>query len=359
MPRCAADAVAEMVEWKLAPHHLQTPAAFTNGEERLRSALAELVGAPVEQMVLANSASYGLHVVANGLSLRSDDEVIVAANDFPSDILPWMRLQDAGVVVRRVNPAGAVLSASEVEAAMTDRTKVVCLTWVHSFSGQQVDLDAIGEACRRRDALFVVNGAQGVGGIPIDVSDHPIDVLSGVGFKWLVGPYGTGFCWLGERALERVAPTKLYWKTSFTIDDFAQPELDLDAALSRKSGSDASAHDIFGTSNFFNFAALTASVGLVADVGVERINAHNLELADQLISGVDPDRFEVADRGDPTRLTSIVFLLPRREPLESVAARLASDRIDVAPRSGHIRLSPHFYNTSNDIDRALTSLNRA
>lgn len=356
LPRVAADAVTEMVAWKMAPHHLQTPNAFTDIQDQLRGELAALVGAPPSQIVLANSASYGLHLVANGLPLASGDEVIVAANDFPSDILPWLRLRDQGVQVIQVRPTAAVLTADEVAAAITPRTRAVCLTWVHSFSGHRIDLDAIGAVCRDAGALFVVNGSQGVGAVPLNVADHPIDVLTSVGFKWLVGPYGTGFCWLGERALDRVAATKLYWKTSLTIEDLAAPQLDLEAAIGRNDPRHASRHDIFGTSNFFNYAAWLASVRLIRETGIDSIHQHNLALADQLCDGVDRSRWEIAARSPAAQPTGIVFARPTGEDLGDVADRIRAANVDVAVRSGHVRIAPHLYNTTTDIERCLEAI---
>jgi len=353
LPNRAAEAVLQMVEWKQQPHHLSSPQPFTEVPERLRSLLAGLLSVPESEIALANSSSYGLHLVANGLELGDGDEVVVAANDFPSDVLPWLRLQRFGVTVMQVQPSGPVPTADEIRAAITSRTRVVCLSWVHSFSGHVTDLDAIGDVCRSVGALFVVNGSQGVGGMPIAPSDLPVDVLTSVGFKWLCGPYGTGFCWLGPRALERLQPTKLYWLNAFNADDLARPELDLNDITPAVTGR----HDVFGTANFFNFAALTAAVDLVDATGVDRIQSHNQRLAAGLIDGIDRSRYEVQHRGDPNRLSSIVFIRPTDRGVDDLAQHLEKKGIDVARRRGMIRIAPHFYNTEADIDRALSTLN--
>jgi selenocysteine lyase/cysteine desulfurase len=353
LPRRAADAVAQMVQWKLQPHHLNRPQPFTDVPERLRSRLADLVSVPASEITLANSSSYGLHLVANGLELGEGDEVVVAANDFPADILPWLRLRRFGVKVTQVQPSNLVPSADEIRAAITARTRVVCLAWVHSFSGLVIDLDAIGNVCRSVDALLVVNASQGIGAIPMTPRRLPVDVVTSVGFKWLCGPYGTGFCWLGERALDRIQPTKLYWLNAFNADDLARPELDLENITPAVTGR----HDVFGTANFFNFAALAESVELVRVTGVDRIHSHNLALAGRLVDSVDQSRFEIQDRGNAARLSSIVFVRPIDRALEDVAHRLESRAIDVARRRGMIRIAPHFYNTESDIDQAVDVLN--
>ncbi len=355
LPDRAADAARQMVAWKQQPHHMSTPAPFTEIPARLRGVLAQLLGAHTDEVALANSSSYGLHLISNGLDLVAGDEVIVAANDFPSDVLPWLRLRETGVVVKQLEPTGKVLTAAEIATEITPATRVVCLTWVHSFSGHVVDLDAVGELCRRVGALLVVNGAQGIGAIPISPGSQPIDALVGVGFKYLCGPYGTGLLWLGPRAMDRVASSKLYWLSALTADDLAQEVLDLDGI---EAPHNAARHDVFGTANFFNFAALTESAGLVLETGVDRIYAHNLALADMLVAGIDSTRFEVQPRGPIGRQSSILFARPLHRPLEEVGERLVAGGVDVARRRGMIRLAPHFYNTVDDIDRALDVINR-
>lgn len=342
-----------MVRWKQQPHHLKTSEPFSEVPARLREVLAGLIGAPPAEVVLANSSSYGLHLIANGLRLQPGDEVVVAANDFPSDILPWLRLVPDGVVVKQIQPEDRVITADELARVLTSNTRVVCLAWVHSFSGHVVDLDAVGELCRSVDALFVVNGAQGVGGIPIQVSDHPIDALTSVGFKYLCGPYGTGFCWLGERAAELLTPSKLYWLSALTADDLAAPDLDL---ASLEVPDTAARHDVFGTANFFNFAALTESANLVSTIGVDRIHRHNLSLARRLVERLDESRYTVQSRGCDDRRSAIVFVEPASGPVDAVAQHLANEGVDVAQRAGLLRFAPHFYNTSADIDRAVAAL---
>jgi cysteine desulfurase/selenocysteine lyase len=353
LPLCAAKSVSEVIQWKLQPHHLQDAAVFTNIPNQLRSLLAALISAPESEIVLANSASYGLSLLANGLDWKTDDEVIVSSTDFPSDILPWLNLKRLGVSVKQVRPQGKVLTVDEVCGSFTSRTRVLCLTWVHSFSGHVVDLQAIGNACREANVLFVVNGAQGVGAIPLDVADYPIDVLTSVGFKWLCGPYGTGFCWIGPRAAEYMHPTKLYWLNALTTDDLSKPELD----ISDISVSNTGQHDIFGTANFFNFAPFTEAVNLIVKTGISKIYSHNLELTHHLIGQVDSKRFNIGALSQGELQSSILFLKPKKGHVDELGRFLAYNGIDVAQRAGMIRISPHFYNTFDEIDRTVNLLN--
>ena len=169
LPDCAVQAAEAAIGWKRRPYKL-TAARFRDVPARLRQALARLIGGDADDIVLANSASYGLHLVANGMRWRAGDEVLVMDTDFPSDILPWLRLESRGVTVRRERPLGKVFEPDEIRTRLGPKTRVLCLTWVHSFSGWTIDLHAIGELCRAHDVKFVVNASQAVGARPLDVS---------------------------------------------------------------------------------------------------------------------------------------------------------------------------------------------
>ncbi len=145
LPRCAQRAALEAIELKRTPARLDD-ALFAEVPARLRTAPARLTNAPPEQIALANR-----------------------------------------------------LTADIVAAEITPRTRAVCASWVYSFSGNAIDLEACGRACHERDVLFFVNGSQALGAAPIDVTSLPIDALSCCGFKWLCGPYATGFA---DRVLE-------------------------------------------------------------------------------------------------------------------------------------------------------------
>ena len=170
--------------------------AFLRGPPPAEGGARRLIAASADDIILANGASYGLHLIANGFRWRRGDEVLVMRGDFPSDILPWLGLERRGVTVRQLSPRGRVLESDEVEAAIGPDTRLLCLTWVHSLSGWTIELDAIGSLCRARGVTFVVNASQALGVRPIDVRRAPVDALISVGWKWLLGPYATGFCWI-------------------------------------------------------------------------------------------------------------------------------------------------------------------
>src|SRR5579884_4196315 len=147
LPRVAVEEAHEAVAWKVRPYEL-TAERFAGVPARLRRALGRLLGVPTDEVILGNSASYGLHLLANGLPWREGDEVPLVRGDFPSVLLPWLGLEGRGVRARYVRPARHLPDPDELAAALTPRTRVFCCTWVHSFSGVACDLQALGAACR-------------------------------------------------------------------------------------------------------------------------------------------------------------------------------------------------------------------
>ena len=169
LPRRAVDASVHAAALKAAPHRIGD-ADFTAVPERLRALLGQLVGSPADQVVLGNSTSHGLHLIANGLSWADGDEVLVIEGDYPATILPWQRLAARGVRVRPLRPAAGPLTAAELADAIGAGTRLLAVTWVDSFTGRALDLEALGAVCRRAGVLLVVNASQALGARPLDVS---------------------------------------------------------------------------------------------------------------------------------------------------------------------------------------------
>jgi len=348
LPRAAIDAAHEAIEWKRLPFELTTD-RFSGVPTCLRSALARLVGAPEHEVILANSSSYGLHLLANGIPMESGDEVLLVKGDFPSTILPWLALEAKGVSIRMIEPTGPVLKVDDLARHVTSKTRVLCSTWVHSFTGEVVDEQAIGGFCRERGILSILNCSQGIGAIPLNVSQTPIDAITSVGFKRLCGPYGTGFCWMQSSLLDSLIYNQAYWLSMQTADDLmanAEPIV--------KTGLGGKKYDVFGTANFFNFVPWTASVELILDLGIEEIARYDRHLVTRFVDGLDRSRYDVMGPGDGIGRAPMIFISHRdADRNRQIYDALIDAGIYVALRAGRLRISPHFYNTDEEIDRTL------
>jgi cysteine desulfurase/selenocysteine lyase len=355
LPRVAAEEAREAIAWKVRPFEL-TAERFAEVPARLRRTLGRLLGVPADEVVLGNSASYGLHLLANGFPWREGDEVLLVRGDFPSVLLPWLGLEDRGVRVRYVRPARHLPDPDELAAALTPRTRVFCTTWVHSFSGVACDLGALGAVCRANGTRFVVNASQALGARPFDAS-LPVDAVLGVGFKWLCGPYGTGFVWVRPELLGTLTLNQAYWLAQMTADDLGRD----DGEVRRAEGPPtARTFDVFGTANFFTFKPWAAAIEYLLGVGVERIAAYDQGLVQRFLDGLDPGKYDLLSPREPGRRSTLVFFSHgERARNPALHARLREHGVEVAFRRGSLRVAPHLHNTEGDIDRALELLNTA
>lgn len=353
IPQVTVKEAQEAIGWKIQPFELTTD-RFSNVPARLKKALGTLIGAPADEIILGNSASYGLHLIANGIKWSDGDEVLLMKGDFPSDILPWLGLEQRGVRVKLIEPRNHVISPDELRDSITPATRLFCTTLVHSLSGYAIDAVALGEICQARNVRFMLNASQALGCRPFDVTQMPVDALTSVGFKWLCGPYGTGFCWIKPELRESLEYNQSYWLSMQTADDLGKdpgiPTLRKDLGARR--------YDVFGTANFFNFKPWTASVEYVLAHGVENIQAYDTELVTHLIGGLDRSKYDLLSPEQGLARSTLVFI-SHKDALrnQEMYSRLREEGVFIAYRAGKLRLAPHFYNTIEEIDRALSVLN--
>jgi cysteine desulfurase/selenocysteine lyase len=353
LPRVAVRAAERALADKAAPHRLGDE-LFTEVPSRLKAALGRLVGVPADQVILGNSTSYGLQLLVQGLPWRAGDEVLLVDGDFPATVVPWLPLAERGVRVRLLRPEGGALGADQVAAEIGPATRLLCTSWVFSFTGRALDLDALGRVCRGRGVWLVVNGSQGVGAAPIDLAAAPVDALVCGGFKWLCGPYGTGFCWLRPELLDSLAHPPAYW-----LAHQDQGDLEQEPGYGLRDDLGAAAYDVPGTANFLTFMPWTAALEYLLGVGVERVAAWDQALVERFVDGLDPGAYRlVSPRRGPARSTLVLLSHHDQERNAGLHRRLAAAGVDVALRSGRLRVSPHLYNSEADIDRALEVLDR-
>src|SRR4051794_37108744 len=282
LPRAAVHAAGEAVRWKISPHLIDDD-AFVRIPQRLRDALGRLIGAPAEDVVLGNSASYGLQLLANGLPWRPGDEILVLADEFPATVFPWFTAARYGARVRELELDGPLLSAERLAAEFGTRTRVVALNWVRSLTGHVQDLESLGEVCASAGVHLVVDATQGLGALPFDLPEVKLAALASSGFKWLCGPYATGFCWIRPDVRDSMLPVQSYW---LALPDGQALDLNTEGEIKPRAGLGARAFDVFGTANFANFMPWLAAVEYLLQAGIERVAAHDAELVAMLMSGL-------------------------------------------------------------------------
>ncbi len=314
--------------------------------EEVRARCARLIGARPEEIAFVKNTSEGLSLVAFGLPWKAGDNVIAVDKEYPSNIYPWFALRRYGVETRLVPRRNGLVSADEVAAIGDRRTRVLAVSFVDWLTGGRNDLATLSALCRERGWLFCVDGIQGVGAVPLHVEELGIDCLSVGGHKWLLAPEGCGFLYVSKRVVDRIEPVLLGWKS---VDD---PETFLPYRFEPRR--DALKFEP-GSPPHLAIHALGAAVQLLLEVGIGEIWNRIRFLTDYLAQGLHALGAEVMSPwGDQQRSGIVVFRLG------TSPAQLAQDLIAqgfiVRVRDGGIRVAPHFYNNTEDIDRLLAAL---
>ena len=356
LPRIAIEAAEEALAAKAAPH-LIDDAAFLEVPRRLRELLGRLIGAPAEEIILGNSASWGLQVLANGLPWREGDEILVLADEFPATVFPWFVSARYGASLRQLDLGEPVLRPERLEQELSPRTRVVAVNWVRSSTGHVVDVVALHDVCERAGVHLALNVTQGLGALPLDVRILPVAAISCSGFKWLCGPYATGFAWIRPDVLVTMLPTQAYW---LALPDGVELDLNREGEHRLRDGLGARAYDVFGTANFLNFMPWAAALEYLLAQGIEVIAGHDQALVEQLIASLDGSGFRFIS---PTAAgeRAAIAVISAGEPQQNaeIHQRLDEAGIDVALRAGNLRFSPHLYNSPEQIERAVAALLRA
>lgn len=317
-------------------------------KESTRQLLAKMMGARPEQVAFLRNTSDGLSTVANGLEWRAGDNLVTFRNEFPSNIYPWLRIRDVlGVEVRFCEERNGRIDLDELTGLIDARTRLVAISQVQYASGFRADLERIGRATRQHDALLVVDVIQALGVIPLDVQSEFVDVAAGAGHKWLLTPEGVGFLYLSDRARERIQPTLVGWISVPDPDDYSNFE------QGWKTG--ALAWET-GTAPMALIHGMNASLKLLHEVGVPAIQKHLETLTDHLCERLQNTTYEVVSSRRPREKSQIVCVRHPRLSSMDLYAHLKNANIITAPRGDRLRISPHLYNTLEEIDELLTSL---
>jgi selenocysteine lyase/cysteine desulfurase len=316
--------------------------------DRVRGLAARLLGArQPHEVAFVENTSTALSMIAGGLDWRPGDNVVGAALEFPSNVYPWMQLADFGVEYHQVPERAGRIDPEELIALMDDRTRMLALSWVQYASGFRSDLARLGAACRERGVLFVVDVIQGLGALELDVEREMVDVAAASGHKWLLGPEGAGLLYVSDRVVDRLRPARSGWRS--TRDIFQWADYDLTWAEGAKRFES-------GTLNVYGIVALGGSLDILQEAGAAAIEEQVLALTGRAARGLADLGFSVVSSRTPDETSGIVTAThPRLDPKE-LAKRLGGRDIVVAARAGRFRISPHFYNTEEEIDRCLGEL---
>ena len=317
--------------------------------EETRHAVAEVFGAPREQIALIKNTSEGINVVAQGFPWRPGDNVVISDSEHENNTFPWRRLGDRGVEVRWVGPDERGRTTVERYApAVDDRTRIISVAWVSYGNGYRADLSALSDFCRDRGIRLVVDGIQAVGVIANPLEKLGVDVLVAGGHKAQFSLAGAGFMYATQEMIELLEPPYAA-KFSFASNDRRQPSLEL-------------AHDAhrfeYGNPNFLGCWVQKRSARFIGRIGLDNIEARVRELTTRLIEEAERRQLRIRTPIPWEERAGIVSIDLGRHAGETVA-KLGDQDIIVSEKDGHLRASVHIYNNEEDIERLLHSLRTA
>ena len=335
--------VDEVHRWMLKLANVGRP-SFEDWEaeaDACRESFARLIGADVEEITFVRNTSHGLSLVAAGLDWQPGDRVAAATSiEYPSNVYPWEDLERRGIVaLDPIVPADGGVSVEAVEAVLRPETRLVALSSAQYGSGAVSDLDAIGSLCNERGVLFCVDGIQTVGALPLDVKTSGVHMLSADSHKWMLGTMGIGALFIDRSVLESVRPVLVGWKSMAEGWDFDNARFELLSSAGRFEE---------GSLSYPLIAGFAAALSLLHEVGVDAISRHVCALVDHLARGLEGVGCVVGPV-PALRKHILTFDHPHVEPA-ALEEALALKKVVLSVRKGTVRASPHFYNTTAEMD---------
>src|SRR5881392_4124451 len=315
---------------------------------QVRNRVAELVATRPESIAFIKNTTTGLGLVAAGLDWESGDNVVGVDREFPANIYPWMDLRRKGVELRLYRPRNGRIEVAAIARLCDQRTRVLAVSAVQFWNGFRVDLSGLRAALRGKDTLLIVDAIQAVGALRIDLSDLSIDFLCAGAQKWLLGPIGAGFAYVGPRMLERLHPAIIGTDSVVRDEEYFDYELTLKPDARRFEEA---------SPNYPGILGMGAAINLLLRAGLPAVEDAVLRLADRLRDELPTRGYELVLKPmSPSERSGIVsFRHPRMVPAE-LHTRLREAGVIISLRSDFLRVSPHYYNSDEDLDRLLEAL---
>lgn len=352
LPRVAIEAIEEYAA-RAGQLNQENDWSIARVSEARKSA-ARLIGAKAGEITLMGPTSLGLSLVANGLDWREGDRVIYHADDYPANVYPWLALAERGVEPVGIRPQqpGAI-TWETIEPHLHDRTRLVSLSTAFFVSGFRIDYAQIGRRLHERGILFCLDAIQTLGAFAMDV-EH-VDFLSADSHKWMLGPLGAGILYVKSEHHDRLRPTLLgSWNVN-SPNFIAQDRIEYYPGGRRYEP---------GALNYPGLIGMAASIDMLLDFGIEAIAQRLLDVRQDLLEkarGLGYELYLDDEHVPSNHRTSIVSLTHPSRDLQAAFKRLGENKITASlrhDRAGRmaLRLSPHFYNTFDEMDRIVALL---
>jgi selenocysteine lyase/cysteine desulfurase len=305
-----------------------------------RKAIARLINATDDRIAIVKNTSEGLNILASGLEWNKGDRILITDVEFPANVYPFLNLEKRGVQVDFVKNRNGKILIEDIKNMLTPKTKLLSISHVEFLNGFKNNLEGIGKICKENGTIFAVDSIQSCGAMVVDVQKMGIDFISNGGHKWLMSPMGTGFIYVTKEIQEKIQPAYVGWLSVESAWDFFSYKLELLSTVQRFE---------IATNNFLGIFGMHASINLLLEVGIENIQRHLLKLTDTLISLLKKKDFKILSDENPEHRSSIVSFSGKDNL--AMFEKLRKEKIFISLRENLLRVSPHFYNTEEEIEK--------
>ena len=315
-------------------------------EAELRQQFKTLLNAPsMDDIALVKNTSEALSFVAYGLNWQAGDNIVSSDQEFPSNRLPWQSLADQGVEFRQADLNSADSPEDALFALVDSHTRLLTISSIQFASGLRMDLHRIGAFCKQRDILFCIDAIQSLGAVQFDVQAYHADFVMADGHKWLFGPEGLGVFYSSATAREKLKLTQYGWHMLKDSHNYENKPWEIHPGAQRFE---------CGSPNKLGIHALSASLSLLLEVGMDNIEKQVIERSDFLKTIItDHPQLELLSNRISPLKSGIVVFKHRTIANELLYKSLQQNGVVCALRGGGIRFSPHFYNNFDEIERAV------
>jgi selenocysteine lyase/cysteine desulfurase len=317
-----------------------------------RGLAAQLLNCTAAEIAFVGPTSLGLSLIAAGLPVRKNDNILIYFDDYPSNVYPWMKLAERGVEVRLMNVKRfGDLRSVDIMGQVDENTRAVIMASCHFVSGYRLEIEKVGRYLRQRGILFGVDAIQTLGAFPTTV-EH-VDFLAADAHKWLLGPCAAGVLYVRRDLIPKINPPVFGWHNVRCPNFVAQEEIVLrDDARRFEAGSH----------NLLSIVGLRAAMELILELGVENIGRELLRKRGLLVAALQARGYTVLNAdAKPENASGIVTFFKPGEDMGALHTKLAGNKIVASLRTDrqnqrYVRFSPHYYNTDAELERALELL---
>ncbi|TES91799.1 MAG: aminotransferase class V-fold PLP-dependent enzyme [Candidatus Cloacimonadota bacterium] len=324
-----------------------TKEMLEDAEEETRELAARLLGADTDEIALVKNTSQGLIIPIIALNWEKGTNVILRKGGFPANIYPWLynipQVEKRYIELKRDEDF-----IEKCELAVNEKTRAITVDWVDFLTGARVGIEKLGDFCQRRNILLFVDGIQGLGAMKVNLSEIKVDFFSSGTGKWLFGPQGIGIMYISRRAIDRLKLINTGW-LSVCWEDFHD-------FLELPPVKNSAARYEEGTPNLLGISGLREHLKLILEIGQEEIEKRILSFRETLIDRLREKGCEILSPLSQEKGSGIVTFKPVNTNCEEFFDRLTEKKIIVSHRRGWIRVSPHFYNTEEEIEEFLKNV---